>query len=425
MKSGPMVTTPVLRARLLAALAGSSLVAGACGGKESTDTGSTSGGTSSSSSGGSSSSSSSGSSGSSGTVNCGDLTPQRGCYAPADVIRRGSNYGGVADPDAAPLPPPVLDPSGCPVQAEVMNGCCNPAASAPTLEGGKCCYTFCGGACCGRPLRTPAGDALVADVAGRSDWSRAVALDTFTLDATTRAALARDWLEDARLEHASIASFAIFAVELLGFAAPPDLVTAAQSASLDEVEHARTTFAIASAFEGAPLGPSALPLGRVAPSNDLATVAAACVRDGCIGETIASLVAEAQARNATSPGLRDALARIAEDEGRHAELAWRFVAWATARGGDVVRDAVAAAFATPRPAARPVPAGVTEDAWRAGGRLTPAEHDALVARAENDVLGPCRDALAIAFVPAQGAVHVGRTARNGACGPTGDEPVHS
>ena len=43
-------------------------------------------------------------------------------------------------------------------------------------------------------------------------------------------------------------------------------------------------------------------------------------------------------------GRRDAATQIADDEARHAELAWRFVAWAIATGGKATRALVAQAF---------------------------------------------------------------------------------
>ena len=57
-----------------------------------------------------------------------------------------------------------------------------------------------------------------------------------------------------------------------------------------------------------------------------------------------ALVAAHARDRATDGATRAALARIAEDEARHAELAWRFVSWALATGDVEVRAAVSAAF---------------------------------------------------------------------------------
>jgi hypothetical protein len=51
-------------------------------------------------------------------------------------------------------------------------------------------------------------------------------------------------------------------------------------------------------------------------------------REGCVGETVAALEAREALDRASDPEVRSVLERIAEDEQRHAELAWRFVRWA-------------------------------------------------------------------------------------------------
>jgi hypothetical protein len=78
------------------------------------------------------------------------------------------------------------------------------------------------------------------------------------LDPDTRAALACEWLDDARLEHASVASFARFVLELLALGAPAELVHFAQRALGDEIDHARRCFSLASRYAQEPLGPAAL-----------------------------------------------------------------------------------------------------------------------------------------------------------------------
>nr|MBK7064494.1 hypothetical protein [Deltaproteobacteria bacterium] len=117
--------------------------------------------------------------------------------------------------------------------------------------------------------------------------------------------------------------------------------------------------------------------------------------EGCVGETIAALVAQAQLRGATEPEALSALTRIAADEERHAGLAWRFVAWAlkehpSLRGvaGRCFADALSRA-----PAALVVEAGVDANAWRAWGRLGADEHAAAVREALSEVIAPCAKAL--------------------------------
>lgn len=278
------------------------------------------------------------------------------------------------------------------VKEEVETGCCNAAVSGPILVDGVCCWDFCTGACCGRPVRV-LGEPVVASIATRRDWLAALDLDPASVPEPTRAALHADYMRDAFLEHASIASFAVFTLELLAVGAPPSLVADAQAAAVDEIAHARDTFAAAAAFGGSEVGPGPLPIAGIAPKSDLAAIVATCVRDGCIGETVASLVAAEQARRARLPGLREMLARIAEDEARHAELAWRFVAWALASGDAAVRVAVASAFEGAAPTGPEVPADIDLPAWEAHGRLSAETYAATVRAAMEDVIRPCAAAL--------------------------------
>ena len=236
---------------------------------------------------------------------------------------------------------PAFDANGCVSQAEVRDLCngIQDVLSGPTVKAKKCCFTVCRGqaAPCGRVLVDDRGRERQADVVPNWDWSGAVGS---TLSAEVRAA----WLSDALLEHASVAAFARFSLELLAVGAPPSFVADAHRAALDEIEHARLCFALGSA-PGEGKGPSALALDGISPRARLDEIAAATAEECCAGETFAALVAARALEGATHPAARDALARIAEDEARHAELGWRFVAWAVARGGADVRRAVTAGLA--------------------------------------------------------------------------------
>jgi hypothetical protein len=265
----------------------------------------------------------------------------------------------------------------------------------PIVQGDTCCYmvTEEGGGCPGRPFLVE-GTARAASIEhAECGWSLGVlAPDTAGLDADVRAALAVAWTADALLEHASIAAFSRFSLELLAVGGPGDLVAAAHQAALDEVRHARICFALAQGYAGAPLGPSAFPFeGSITVSADLASFAASTAREGCIGETLSAIIAAEQLARATDPAVRRALSAIAEDESRHAELAWRTVAWAIDRGGDAVRRAVAAVLAD---AARSVPGVATETAIPPGilgshGRLDAASTREAMARAMDEVVRPC------------------------------------
>lgn len=283
---------------------------------------------------------------------------------------------------------------------------------------GACCYETitapCGGPT-GRPFLV-AGRPLTAAVR-RGDaggWRAegpapclAAERDTGApaLSAAQRGALAEAWTRDALMEHASVASFARFSLDLMAAGAPAELIEAAHRAALDEVRHARLCLALASAYGGEPIEPAAFPLGgSVQIAASLGALAAAAAAEGCIGETLAAVLAAEQLARASDPAVRAALAMIAEDEARHAELAFRTVAWALRSGGDEVRVAVAAVFAE---AERHLPAleGVEDGdgVLAAHGRLDAVTSRAAAARGLAEVVLPCAKAM-LASAGRQGAL---------------------
>ncbi len=217
-----------------------------------------------------------------------------------------------------------------------------------------CCYdkvTPCPG---GRPLRDDTGHALLADVVSRNDWRADVTLAASSrpseLPFVLRKELAEVWARDARAEHASIAAFATLVLELLALGAPAALVMEAQRALGDEIEHARIAFALASAYAGTALGPGPRPLAREdAPRPaSLVTLVREAVLEGCVGETTAAWSLHARARDAQDIHIRALCTQMAEDEERHALLAFRIVAWAVTAGGPEVEAAVWTALAEAR-----------------------------------------------------------------------------
>jgi hypothetical protein len=316
------------------------------------------------------------------------------------MINNPPQGGDTSDSGAADAADGGIMLTDCADPSLVRNGCCNPAVSGPDKQADLCCYWFCEGACCGRPF-TVEGHARVAGVVERDDWS-SPPLDPgpIDIDPGTRAALVEAWLADAQMEHASVASFARFTLELLALGAPADLVAASQRASLDEIEHARLCFSLAARFGGRSFGPSPLDIEGALRGISLAESAAWAwaAREGCIGETIASLLARAQLDRAVDVGVRGALARIAEDEEGHAALAWRFVAWALSAGGAKVHAAVARAFEEGEGRLRSMRADraaalLDQAAWHRFGRLTPAEADGVTLDALEEVILPCAQLL--------------------------------
>jgi hypothetical protein len=265
--------------------------------------------------------------------------------------------------DAGPCPTDpsvvvfVLDEKGC-----MEGGAATQEANGivSTLDGGvseagtpQCCYEVSFLYCIngGRPY-VAAGGVQRAPVVHREglarvagDWADDLSPCVDALSPDERSALATAWGSDGRDEHASMASFSRFSLELLACGAPAELVALAHRAALDEGRHARLCFGLASAYAGHAIEPGAFPIaGHVDLSTTLAELAASTVREACAGETISASVAAEQLARATDPAVREALAVLVQDEARHAELAWRTVAWAVATGGVEVRRAVEHAF---------------------------------------------------------------------------------
>jgi hypothetical protein len=298
------------------------------------------------------------------------------------------------------------EPEFCWCSTKVSSVSCGPDPSPPA---GECCYflqVVSEEICMGRPF-TIDGEGQVGSLARGSGWaaepssrSRAASPgaaarpDMARLDAAARARLAAAWSRDALFEHASVASFARFALELMAVGAPADLVRGAQQAMGEEIRHAELCFGLASAFADEPIGPGPLPIDGALERRALAEIAAAVVREGCVGETIAALLAGAARDAATDPAVRSALDEIANDEAAHAALAWRAVAWACERSADV-RQAVEAAFAAAEPPAieHEEEDPTSEALLSAFGRLSARARRDVAARAFAEVVRPCARAL--------------------------------
>lgn len=310
--------------------------------------------------------------------------PVEQAWALADVGSAGASGGG-AD-GAAPA---------CPADAEMPSGLCYGYRDA-AARGDECCYTYWTGSCCGRPF-VVGGLARDAGCAPRSDWLAEPLRAVTGLDAATREALASAWLRDAQLEHASVASFSRFVLQLLAVGAPAALVERAQGAIGDEVKHARLCFSLASRYAARALGPGRLDVDGSLGSCDLADVAARAVHEGCVGETLAALEAESRLAEAEDARVREALTIIRDDETAHAELAWAFVQWSIQEGGSAVRAAVERAFDEARANVRtqlvePTPS-LDAASYRAHGHILPAERVRAQQAAFREVIDPCRRAL--------------------------------
>jgi hypothetical protein len=251
----------------------------------------------------------------------------------------------------------------------------------------------------GRALRIR-GKVVSTPLALASGWRGDDARpDAASLSPGARAALAAFWTDAARAEHASIPAFSRLALTLVALGAPADLVEAAHRAALQEIEHARLSFALAEAYAGRSIAPGsmrALARARAVTASSLDELARESLLEGCLFEGLAAAVARAALASAQDQAVSRALAIIARDESSHAELAWRILAWCCERGGSALRrnlQGLGAAFPiirAPREAAAGIEAELTAHGWVAPvrwnelsaetGAKTAARLDALTRR---------------------------------------------
>lgn len=237
-----------------------------------------------------------------------------------------------------------FDENGCMRSDWVASSCCNRAQSAGEPQGnGSCCYIACEGICCGRPFVVN-GIVHTAELTVGEDWlSPQHTIAPAQPIHKHHSGIAQAWARDALMEHASIASFARFTLDLMALGAPPELLLQAQQAAADEVRHAEICFSIARRLGAELCSPGPLACESFEPRS-LAEAIEAAVVEGCIGETLAGALAAERAARCTDQALSHTLQEIAEDELRHAELAWRFVSWTISAFGETAARSAEHAF---------------------------------------------------------------------------------
>lgn len=244
----------------------------------------------------------------------------------------------------------------------------------------------------GRPFLVQ-GRERTASTAARSDWC-APAAGSVALREPANRALADYWQAVGLMEHASIAAFARFTLELMGQGAPPTLVEASTKAMADETAHARIAFTLASRYRGEAVGPGPLGLQGAAPAVSLASMVQTAIIEGAVGETVAAMEAAEALCRATDPEVRSALDRIAQDETTHARLAWDFLAWALQQDPGLkalVEATFAAALREPPRVA--VVEEHSDPALEHHGLLTASLRQEVRHSALREVIGPCAQAL--------------------------------
>jgi hypothetical protein len=245
----------------------------------------------------------------------------------------------------------------------------------------------------GRPL-TVHGAPRTAPTAVSGDWSGVLDLDLTPLTSAQRNQLAQAWQQAALYEHASVASFARFTLELMALEAPPELLAAATRAQGDEIAHARACFAMASSFAGSPLGPGSLDLsGAMDQETTPQGMLVQTILEGCVNETLAAAEAAWLSEQTEIETIRQVQKQIAEDESRHAALGWKTVRWLLQRHPELV-GAAQEAFEQALEATTANRPQASDDTWMAPyGSMPTSMKAALRADVWEQVITPCAQAL--------------------------------
>jgi hypothetical protein len=155
------------------------------------------------------------------------------------------------------------------------------------------------------------------------------------------------WAKVAMIEHASVASFSRFSLELMSVGAPPELLALAHKSALDEVRHTQISLGIANQFTSTTFAPGSFPISSKAADfafGDMKKIATAAALEACIEETLAAAVVLYQADHMGDENHKTLLRAVALDEANHAAFAWRAVRW-MASSSPEVHAAVSEVFA--------------------------------------------------------------------------------
>jgi len=278
-------------------------------------------------------------------------------------------------------------------------------ACGPNPESEDCCYKvrvegdlLCGQD--GRPLyvgdeQAPRLAALQAGAAWLADM-RGFAQVRRPEDPALSEQLRGYWLNCARYEHASVAAFARVGLQLMSLGAPAELLRATQEAIADEVRHAQLCFGLAAAY-GAPAtqaGPLSI-AGCIATGMDLEATLREAIVAGALGEGAAALEALDGARTCDDPVVRAVLLRIAEDEQRHALLAYQTVQWALLAYPERARELVRGCLRerhvhAPMPTTEP---GADHHALASHGLISPDARARLRAQTWTEIVAPLLTAM--------------------------------
>lgn len=199
-----------------------------------------------------------------------------------------------------------------------------------------------------------AGEPRVAEAVGGSDWAGP---DTVLVgvDAGTKKRLVAELRAFALARHASVAAYARALCELVALGAPARLIERTQQVLGDRVRHASAAFTLLAAC-GDRSRPSSLPEATSPLAVSPAEIAQGAVQ-ACVGETVAAHRSARRADGHRAMQIREFYNQIAEDEARHAAVAFETLRWLHATSSEhraAVEDAIGAARASATPEVRAV-----------------------------------------------------------------------
>jgi hypothetical protein len=128
----------------------------------------------------------------------------------------------------------------------------------------------------------------------------------------------------ATIEQVSIAAFEQLAAQLRHIGAPIELIDRCRAAARDEARHV----SLIESLGGRTFAHEGVSASLEAPLFDIALHNAV---EGCVTETWSALLARRQSEHAADATTRRVFAEIAEDECRHAQLAWDLHDWLCSR----------------------------------------------------------------------------------------------
>ena len=138
----------------------------------------------------------------------------------------------------------------------------------------------------------------------RAEWWLVTKPRVSALASAERAAIAEHYRAAALMEHASIAAFARFTLELMTLGAPAELVSASVSAMADETAHTQLCTALANRYADTAFSPGALDVTGALSEPELLSVVDRAVIEGILGETSAALEAAGPAMQPNTKTVR-------------------------------------------------------------------------------------------------------------------------